>query len=84
MDSYAGRQVKRKPGDVWLCVGPGQYWTPIEAKIQKRVRAFLKIEPLGLYFFQPGLFFSALVGVILFLYLFARIFGSGGDEKHEL
>jgi len=61
-------QKKRSPGDVWLMCGPGLYFTPIEARIQKRVKAFLKFEPLSLYFFQPGIFFGILVVVLLLLY----------------
>jgi len=62
-------RVKKLPGDVWLIAGPGLYFTPIEARIQKRIKAFLKFEPLNLYFFQPGLFFGVIVVVLILLYL---------------
>jgi len=72
---------KRRPGDVWLICGPGLYWTPIEAQIQKRIKAFLKFEPLSLYFFQPGIFFGVLVIVLLLLYfLFFRGSSSAAPE----
>jgi len=69
---------KRLPGDVWLVTGPGMYWTPIEAKIQKRIKAFLKFEPLNLYFFQPGLFIGVVVFVLILFYfiLFRSMFSS--------
>jgi len=82
MDVYGGRQVKRKPGDVWLCVGPGQYWTPIEAEVTRQIKAFLRIEPLGLYFFQPGLFFALIFGAIFLLYFLTKFLGVA--NKNEL
>jgi len=82
MDTHAGRQVKRRPGDVWLCTGPGQYWTPIEAKIQRRVKAFLRVEPLALFFFQPALFFSSVFAVIFAFYILSKyVFGA---KQHDL
>jgi len=56
-DNYNGKNKRRKPGEVWLCYGPGEYWPPVEVIIKSKVSAFLRIEPLGLYYFQPSLFF---------------------------
>jgi len=72
-ENQDGKHVKRKPGDVWLFTGPGQYWLPMEARVQQRIRAFLKLDALKLYFFQPGLFFGMLVAVLILLYFFSRM-----------
>jgi len=72
---------KRLPGDVWLITGPGLYFTPIEARIQKRIKAFLKFEPLNVYFFQPGLFFGVIVVVLILLYFLIFRSVSGAAPK---
>jgi len=61
--------VKRRPGDLWLVTGPGEYWKPIQATINSRVRAVLAIESTGIYVFRPGLFFGVLFGILFFVYL---------------
>jgi len=61
--------VRRRPGDLWLVTGPGEYWKPIQAVIDSRVRAVLAVESLGIYVFRPGLFFGVLFGVLFFVYL---------------
>jgi len=71
-DTHGGRNVKRRPGHVWLCSGPGEYWTPIEAKVQSRVKAFLSLEPLGLYFFQPALLIGFILAFVALLYFLTR------------
>jgi len=67
-DKHGGHNVRRRTGHVWLCCGPGEYWTPLEAKVQMRTKAFLQIEPLGLYFFQPALFFGYILVLLGLLY----------------
>jgi len=47
------RGSKRRPGQVWIYCGPGEYWLPIEASIQYRTHAYFSFEPLGLYLFRP-------------------------------
>jgi len=53
VDTYGGGNTTRKPGDVWLITGPGEYFYPLEAKIQTRTRALIAIESLGIYVFRP-------------------------------
>jgi len=64
---------RRRPGDVWLFCGPGEYWNPFEAKIQKNVKAIIALEPLGLYVFNPVVFIGG-VATLLLLLLFYLIF----------
>jgi len=67
IDTYKNSKTKRRPGHVWLICGPGEYFNPIEAHVQSRAKAFLSLESLGLYFFQPALFFGSIFGLILLL-----------------
>jgi len=70
-ESYVDdNRKKRKPGDKWIVYGPGDFYSPNDVTILEKKKAFLIIEPLGLYFFNPGLF----VFSILFLF-FAYIYG---------
>jgi len=64
--------VKRRPGDLWLVTGPGEYWKPIEAVISSRVNAVIEIEPLGVYIFRPALFFGSIFGFLLLVYIINR------------
>jgi len=60
--------VKRRPGDLWLVTGPGEYWKPIEAVITYHVSSVIHIESLGIYIFRPALFFGSLFGFLLLVY----------------
>lgn len=68
---------KRSAGDKWLVYGPGEYWPPVQAEPLNRINAFLAIEPLNLYFFQPAPFIATIILLILFLFLGIRYFPSG-------
>eukprot|EP01126_Amoeba_proteus_P057935 TRINITY_DN7425_c0_g1_i1.p1 TRINITY_DN7425_c0_g1~~TRINITY_DN7425_c0_g1_i1.p1 ORF type:complete len:432 (-),score=79.51 TRINITY_DN7425_c0_g1_i1:78-1289(-) len=63
---------KRKPGEEWLVCGPLAYWPPLEVSVQKKVKAFLFYEPIGVYFFRAGFFLFNLFVLVLgtFLFLF--------------
>jgi len=63
------RGKRRRPGDKWVVYGPGEYWPPIEIDVTRYVYAFLPIEPLGLYFFEPGKFIFMIL-VLLFAYFY--------------
>jgi len=80
-DNYNGKNKRRKPGEVWLCYGPGEYWPPVEVIIKSKVSAFLRIEPLGLYYFQPSLFFGSCFGLMVLLFVFLKWFYSFGETQ---
>jgi len=61
--------VRRRPGDLWLVTGPGEYWKPIEAQISSRVKASIEIESLGIYIFRPVLVLGSVLGFLLLVYL---------------
>jgi len=73
-DTHNGQNKKRQPGEVWLCYGPGEYWPPVQVNIKSKVSAFFKIEPLGLYFFQPSLFFGLLFALMVKLFVLLKWF----------
>jgi major vault protein len=77
---YNGRKKSVNPGDIVHIYGPGEFIPPIGAKL-KRVHAFLKIEPLGLYFFQPTYFFGGILLLLIFLYYFLGLFSSSTPEQ---
>lgn len=81
-----GQNIRRRPGDEWVHFGPGEYLKPLEVKIQKRANAFLRVEPLGLYYFQPHLFFGSMFAIFFALYLVNRFFNMlfGSETKPEL
>jgi len=56
---------KRKPGDKWFIYGPNEVWMTDEIRQVERGRAFLVIEPFGIYLFSPGLFMLSIVILIL-------------------
>jgi len=87
IDDYQGKKKRRRPGDVWFSYGPGEYWPPVQVNIKSRISAFLKVEPLGLYYYQPSLFFGSLFGglVIFFILLkYVNLFFGEGDPKGDL
>jgi len=67
----------RKPGEKFLVTGPKLHWPALETTIEHRVRAFLKYEPLNLYFFQPELCFLWFVFVVFLFYLIRYLFFRG-------
>jgi hypothetical protein len=80
-----------KAGDQWLVYGPGEYCPPLEVNTNaiRRVRAFIRIEPLNVYFFQPVLFFLCVLSffVIWFYgkhYLMSMLRGADANPKTEL
>lgn len=53
---------QRNAGDKWLVAGPGEYWLPRQASIERHASSFISIEALGFYIFQP-------VQFLLFLFV---------------
>ena len=47
--------IRRQPGEEWLFYGPGEYWPPLEANVERRIKAFCRIDALNLCLFQPKL-----------------------------
>jgi hypothetical protein len=85
-EGFVDQNNKRHfPGDRWFVYGPGEYWPPLEVDVVKRVPAFLKIEPLGLYYFQPVLFALALLAVLIAFYILAKFnpFGRSAVTSHD-
>jgi len=86
IDTHNGQNKKRQPGEVWLCYGPGEFWPPVQVTIKSKVTAFFKIEPMGLYYFQPSLFFGScfilMVKLFVLLKWYSLFFGT--EEKSDL
>jgi len=74
---YEYNRINRmaKPGDFFYIYGPGEFFPPLGAKYRK-VNAFLVIEPLGLYYFQPKLFFMNVFALAVLMYYFLRSLSS--------
>jgi len=74
---YEYNRINRnaKPGDIFYIYGPGEFFPPLGAKYTK-VNAFLVIEPLGLYYFQPKLFFLNVFAFAVLMYYFLRSLSS--------
>jgi len=66
------KNVKRRPGDLWLVTGPGEYWKPIEAEIHSHANAVVALESFGVYIFRPVLFFGSIFGILLLVYIINR------------
>jgi len=64
---------KRKPGDKWIVYGPNEFYTEKDVTILQRGKAFLLVEPLGLYVFSPTLFILSVLFVI-FVYVYGGIY----------
>eukprot|EP01129_Flabellula_baltica_P015007 TRINITY_DN7386_c0_g1_i1.p1 TRINITY_DN7386_c0_g1~~TRINITY_DN7386_c0_g1_i1.p1 ORF type:complete len:424 (-),score=99.02 TRINITY_DN7386_c0_g1_i1:10-1281(-) len=68
-----GSGVSRVAGQQWLEYGPKEYWPPVEVEIQSNVQAFLAVEGLGLYLFNPEIIVLFLLSIfsafILYLIL---------------
>jgi len=84
-ESFKDGSTTRRPGDRWLVYGPGEYWPPLEVEVLPGVRAFIRLEALNLYFFQPMIFAFTVVSLLLFyifykLYLVPTLFGVAKDE----
>jgi major vault protein len=70
----------RQPGDKFFVYGPREYWPPLEGEIVRyNIKAFLAVEPLNLYLFQPQLVAMSAAAVFI-LFLFYMIFLRGGRE----
>jgi major vault protein len=74
---------KRFAGDRWFVYGPREYWPSLEVDVVKSVPAFLKIEPLGLYYFQPVLFAIIAFLVLLGLYIFMKFNPLAASASHD-
>jgi len=72
---YNGTKRTVKPGDLTNIYGPGEFFPPLGAKYRK-VNAFLIFEPLGLYYFQPQLFFLNVLAFSVLIYYFLRCLSS--------
>jgi len=72
---FNGRKRLVKPGDIFNIYGPGEFYVP-QGATYKKINAFLQIEPLGLYYFQPTLFFLSVLGIAILLYYFLKSFSS--------
>jgi len=68
-EGFEDGKIKRKPGDKWIIYGPNEVWMTDEIRQVERGRAFLVIEPLGIYLFSPALFMLSIV-TILFVYFY--------------
>lgn len=71
---------KRSAGNKWLVYGPGEYWPPVQVNVGSRIRSFLGIEPLGLYFFQPVPFVATLLIILIAIFVFIRLLPSSSDS----
>lgn len=69
-EGFVSDKIKRKPGDKWIIYGPSEVWMTDEITQVDRGRAFLVIEPLGIYLFSPALFMLSII-----LLVFAYIYG---------
>lgn len=68
-----GKKVLRKPGQVWTINGPREYWLPLEVRVQRRLRPFLRIPSLGIFWFDASNLYIASILVVLlaiFVYFF--------------
>jgi len=84
-DKSGPRSAKRRPGNKWLVYGPGEYWPPLEVDVGAVQRAFLKIEALGIYYFQPVLFFLVVFAIMFALYMLNKYWASiTGNVNTEL
>lgn len=72
--------VVRQPGDKYYVYGPREFWPPLEVEVLQQVRAFIAIEPLNLYFFQPVVFM--LIGAVLFSLILIYILFLRGGSPH--
>jgi len=63
------KTTKRKPGETWFFYGPGEYWPPLEVDVIRKQKAFIQIESLNIYYFQPVLFALCVIAFLLALYM---------------
>jgi len=64
-----GKTVKRKPGETWFFYGPGEYWPPLKVDVIKKQSAFIKVEALQMYYFQPVSFALCIIAILIALYI---------------
>jgi len=72
---------KRNAGDKWLVYGPGEYWPPVQVETLRTIRAFLGLEALGIYFFQPGPFIVTVLLILFAIFFISRYLPSSGGKN---
>lgn len=71
-------------GDKWMVYGPREFIPPLEAELIQRKRAFLQMEGLNVYLFNPEIVIAVAVLILLALIFLGRALGgsSGASDTH--
>lgn len=72
----------RNAGDKWLVYGPGEYWPPVQAAKLRTIRAFIAVEPLNFYVFQPVIFAVLIILLIIAGVTISSLFSRFGKNKN--
>lgn len=85
--SYAAKQrpCTRYPGERWFLYGPGEYWPPLEATVERKVVSTVGIDALEFHIFQPEKWLiGALVPVFALLLLSVLMRWLAGGASADL